>query len=84
MLQKGANRQVKDNKGRTPYDLAVEKNKHFLLDMLKDKKQCQLFSMKMPLEKLQKNKYSFLIFILLHLIPAWFVTTMLIPCKLNI
>ena len=27
LLQKGANKYLRDNRGRTPYDLALEKNK---------------------------------------------------------
>lgn len=80
-MQKGANKHVKDNKGRTPYDLAVEKNKNFLLDMLKDKKHCQLFAMRMPLEKLEKNKINIFSFFLLHTLLGFLVLILLIPCK---
>lgn len=81
LLQKGANKHLKDNKGRTPYDLAVEKNKNFLLDMLKDKTNCQLFAMKLPLEKLGKNKINIIFFFLLHVILGFFTLILLIPCK---
>jgi len=81
-LQKGANKRQKDNKGRTAYDLALEKNKNFLLEMLKDKTNCQLFAMKMPLKKLEKNKINILSFLLLHICLGFMVLFFIIPCKL--
>jgi len=83
-LQKGANKQIKDDKGRTPYDLALEKNKNFLLEMLKDKTNCQLFAKKMPLEKLEKNKINITWFLLLHFILGLLVLIFIIPCNSNI
>lgn len=81
-MQKGANKRQKDNKGRTPYDLALEKNKNFLLEMLKDKTNCQLFVMKMPLKKLEKNKMNIFSFLLLHICLGFIVLFFIIPCKL--
>ena len=49
LLQKGADKRIKDNKGRTPYYLALEKNKNFLLEMLKDKTNCQFLAIKINL-----------------------------------
>jgi len=72
---------MKDNKGRTAYDLALEKNKNYLLDMLKDKSRCRLFDMNMPFEKLEKNKINIISFFLLHIILGFFVLILVIPCK---
>ncbi len=48
--------------------------------MLKEKKNCQLFNMKMPMEKLEKNKINIFTFFLLHTSLGFFVVILLIPC----
>ena len=68
LLQKGANKYLRDNRGRTPYDLALEKNKTQIAEMLKDKSLCQMCIVKMPLEKVEKNKTNIIFFYTIHLI----------------
>lgn len=81
LLQKGANKHLKDNRGRTPYDLAMEKNKFHIADMLKDKNLCQMCMVKMPLEKVEKNKTNIIFFFSIHLVVEPFIIGVSAPCK---
>ena len=82
MLQKGADTKITDNKGRTPYDLAVAKNKLTIIEMLKEKTDCQLCVFKAPLHKVEKNSFNIIFFFLLHFLIESSVFFALLPCKL--
>lgn len=79
MLQKGADKLIKDNKGRTAYDLAISKNKVSIIEMLKDQQGCQICVFKSPLHKVKKNNVNIILFFLLHLIIEWLVFFVLLP-----
>jgi hypothetical protein len=80
LLQKGAEKKIKDNKGRTPYDLAISKNKTSIIDMLKDQQTCQLWVFKAPLEKTKKNSLNIIMFFVMHLILEFIVFFIMLPC----
>jgi ankyrin repeat protein len=80
-LQKGANKHLKDNRGRTPYDLAMEKNKFQIGEMLKDKNFCQLCIVKMPLEKVEKNKTNIIFFYSIHILLEPLIIGVSASCK---
>lgn len=80
LLQKGAKKSIKDNKARTPYDLAVDKNKLSIVEMLKENSRCQLFVIKAPLQKMDKNSMNITFFFLIHILVESSVLTILLPC----
>ncbi len=79
MLQKGADKLIKDNKGRTAYDLAISKNKVSIIEMLKDQQSCQICVVKSPLHKVKKNSINVILFFILHLIIEWLVFFVILP-----
>ena len=81
LLQKGANRLIKDNQGRTPYDIAIKNNAKNILEMLKERNNCQLFIIRTPLEKLEKNQFNLIAFYTYYIISGVTTVTLLIPCK---
>lgn len=81
LLQKGANKTLKDLKGRTPYDLAIVKNKTAMEEMLKDKSDCQLCALKGPLHKASKSYFNIILFYILHVLFSSGVFLVLLPCK---
>ena len=82
LLQKGANRLIKDNQGRTPYDIALKNNTKLIVDILNEKSNCQIFNTKTPLQKLEKNKFNLLIFYCYYFVSGFTAVTLLIPCKI--
>jgi len=80
LLQKGADKKIKDNKGRTAFDLAISKNKTCIIDMLKDQQTFQLCVLKSPLEKTKKNNINIIMFFVMHIILEFFVIFILLPC----
>ncbi len=80
-MQKGADKKIKDNKGRTPYDLAITKNKISMVEMLKEKPDCQLCVLKAPLQKTDKNSFNIIFFFILHIFIETSVFYGLLPCK---
>lgn len=67
LLQKGASKDLKDSKDRDPMTLAKEKNKNKIYELLNEKNKCKLFTMKVPLTKLEKSRVNVYIFLILHL-----------------
>ena len=80
-MQKGANKHLKDSRGRTPYDLAMEKNKFQTAEMLRDKNFCQMCIVKMPLEKVEKNKTNIIYFYTIHFLVEPFIIGVPAACK---
>jgi hypothetical protein len=80
-LQKGANRLIKDNQGRTPYDIALKNNDKIILEMFKEKNYCKLFTTTTPLMKLEKQKLYLLAFYSYYFFIMIISLTLLIPCK---
>ena len=79
-MQKGADKKIKDNKGRTAYDLAISKNKISIIEMLKDQQNCQLCVFKAPLEKTKKNSLNIIMFFALHVVLEFIVFFIMLPC----
>jgi hypothetical protein len=80
-MQKGADKTIKDNKGRTPYDLAVSKNKLSIVEMLKDQANCEICFIKPNIRKTDKSRKNIFLFIFLHLFLELVVFCMLLPGK---
>jgi hypothetical protein len=80
LLQKGANKQLKDHKGKSPFD-HVDKNKTNIANMLKDKNKCQLCVFKAPLSKIEKNNFNITFFLVIHFIIESLVFTIILPCN---
>ncbi len=81
LLQKGADKRIKDNKGRTAYDLAIQKNKISILEMLKEKQNCQLCVFKAPMEKTKNNNLNIILFFGLHVFLEFIVFFIMLPCN---
>ena len=80
-MQKGANKHLKDIRGRTPYDLAIEKNKFQIGEMLKEKSFCQMCIVKMPLKKVEKNKTNIIFFYSIHILLEPLIIGVSAACK---
>ena len=63
------------------YDLAMEKNKFQIAEMLKDKNFCQMCMVKMPLEKVEKNKTNIIFFYSIHLLVEPLILGVSAACK---
>lgn len=66
LLRSGADRTIKDNKGRTAYDLALKSRKYELMKVLNNEKNCFLYEIHAPLQKNEGNKVNLLVYILLN------------------
>jgi len=52
--------------------------------MLKEQNNCQIFTTRTPLQKLEKNKFNLVIFYTYYFISGFTTVTLLIPCKKKI
>lgn len=69
-MQKGASKDLKDSKNRDPLTLAKEKNKIRIYEMLNENNKCQMFTMNVPLTKIEKSRVNVYIFFILHIVIA--------------
>lgn len=84
MLQNGADRNILDNKGRTPLNLANEKNKTTIAEMLNlSSIKCYLCVIKPPLEKVERNNYNIIFFVIVHFLFESFVTFFILLPKFS-
>jgi palmitoyltransferase len=81
LLHKGADKTIRDKQNRTALDLAKEKNKTGIIDMLSYKSCCQVCTVKIPLDKLEKSNQNIVIFVILHFIVEVISVLNIIPCK---
>jgi ankyrin repeat protein len=66
LLQQGADKTIKDHKGRTPHELASSKGKMAIVEMLKINSKCNICAIKLPLQKMEKNNINVIFFFFLH------------------
>jgi palmitoyltransferase ZDHHC13/17 len=66
LLHKGARRDLKDKKGRTPKQLAEEKGKNLISDMLEEQITCSLLIIKNPLKRIEKSRFNIWVYLLLN------------------
>jgi hypothetical protein len=83
LIQKGANKTIKDSKGRTPYELAIEKNKTSLVQLLKTRTNCQICNFKAPMGKVDKSRLNIYLFFIIHFVIELLVFTMILPCNIH-
>jgi ankyrin repeat protein len=84
LIQYGADVNLKDNKDRTPLDLAVEKNKRNIIELLNDSMSsecCQVNFAKRGVRKTTKNHYNLFFFIAIHLLVQAGVGIIILPCN---
>ena len=67
LLQNGANTDIKDNLGNTPYQLAKEKKYNEIANIIKNNKSCQLFNFRTPVKKYKKSTKNILFIFILQL-----------------
>lgn len=87
MIFKGANRHIKDVKERTPYRLAIEKQKTSIAEMLESDSQsvnncCNFFVLRTGITKAEKSYFNLYFFLLIHLFSESAVFLLIIPCKI--
>jgi len=82
LVQRGANINIKDSKNRTAFDLAVEKNKVQIVEMLKEVEGCQLCICHNPVQKTDRSNFNVVLFIVLHLVIEGAVFCLLLPRNL--
>ena len=64
LLQNGANSEIKDKKGETPLQLAINKNVNDIADIIRNNQSCELCNVKAPVKQIKKSiKNIVLIFI---------------------
>lgn len=81
LLQKGANKNIKDRKGRTPKILAETKGKELIANMLEDKAVCSFFILKNPIQKIERSNSNIIFFIVSHIVTAFVFFEIVLPCK---
>ena len=81
LLQKGANKDAKDNKGRSPIKLAYEKKNQEIIKLFSDTVRCQLCAVTSPLQKLEKSSFNIIFFVLIHLFTEAAVFFFILPCN---
>ncbi len=81
LLYQGADRTIKDNRQRTAIDLAAEKNKNNLVEMLSTKNNLNICIFRTPMEKLQKSNKNIYLFFLIHFFLAFIMINIIIPCN---
>lgn len=83
LLQYDANKEIRDNKGRTPLDLAVEKNKTNIIELIKYSSNmcCSISVFRPGLKKVEKSYLNVLLFIFLHITFQISTIAIVLPCK---
>ena len=84
LIQYGANIEIRDKKGRSPYDIAVEKNKNTIIELLKeaDNSCCEISLLKPNVRRIEKNYFNLIFFILIHLLVQISSLFIVLPCKI--
>ncbi len=84
LLQYNANKDIKDKKGRKPLDLAIEKNKNMIVELIKDSDSscCQLSVFRPGIKKVHKSYLNVILFILLHITFQISTLLLVLPCKI--
>ena len=81
MFCRGANLAQKDYQGRTPLQLAIEKNKLNIVEMLSDRKYLERFFFVPQLFKTENSYVNVSIFFFLHIFAQIIVILILLPCN---
>jgi palmitoyltransferase ZDHHC13/17 len=82
LIHQGADRYIRDKKNRTPFHLAIEKNKQSIAEMLEEPQSCFLnfnYVIRSNLEKTQRSKANMLVFIFLHFLICSGVFFLILP-----
>ena len=79
LIQRGADINLRDIKNRTPYELAIEKNKVTIIEMFQESQGCQLCVCHNPVKKTERTYFNVYMFIFLHLIDESIVFLLLLP-----
>lgn len=77
---KGARLDIKDMKGRTPVELAVENKSRNVLEMLQRKTGCNDIITKPPLTKVENTYFNLIFFIAIHITAVLISIVFLLPC----
>jgi len=83
LIQRGADITIKDYKNRTAFDLAVEKHKLKIIEMLKESEGCQLCICHNPVKKTDRSNFNVYLFIFLHVVIEGVVFFILMPSIYN-
>jgi len=83
LLQSGANADIKDNKERTPLDLANSKRYKEIIEILKNNQSCQACNFKAPVKQIKKSKKNIFLVILFQFITIAILYLSLISIALN-
>jgi ankyrin repeat protein len=83
LLQSGANADIKDNKKRTPLNLAESKGYKEIIDILKNNKSCQACNVKAPVKQIKKSKKNIILVFVFQCITIAILYFSLISIALN-
>lgn len=83
LLHKGANKKITDSKGRTAKQLAEQKGKDNISELLEEKLICSFLVLKNPIEKIERSNSNIYFFLVAHLIAEFLFFTVILPCKLK-
>lgn len=79
LIHKGASLDIKDKKGRTPKDLAIEKKAAHIVELFDKSKEIGMFSLKPPLKKLEKSKINLFSFLILSFLIQFILVMLILP-----
>jgi palmitoyltransferase len=79
LLQNGANPDIKDNSGKTPYQLAIEKNQNSIAQILRNSQRIQFCNLKAPTKKTKKSIRNILIVFVSQFISIFIMIISTIP-----
>jgi hypothetical protein len=83
LLQSGANADIKDNKKRTPLDLANSKGYKEIIEILKNNQSCQICNFKAPVKQIKKSIKNIILVFLFQIITLIILYCSVIPIALN-
>lgn len=82
MVKKGANKDILDNKGRSPFQIAFDKRKNDVVRIFTENVRCQLCTIREPYHKVEKSRFNIIFFLILHFVAELFGFFIIVPCMI--
>ena len=83
LLQSGANYEIKDKKGNTPLNLAINKKFKDIEDVLKNSQSCELCNLKAPVKQTKKSSKNIIWVFITQFITSFIIFICILPIAFN-
>ena len=83
LLQSGAKSDIKDNKGNTPFQLAVNKKQKEIAEVIKNNQNCELCHLKAPVKQLKKSIKNIILVFLFQALTTFIIFISVLSIALN-